>query len=132
MHKKIGKINVLAILVAMLFVIMLLAACGDKSEKYSLPDVAEGSEFKITLDAHGGTAYSWNYEIKPSSGIEFVSQEYVPTNDDPSWTGGGEVIYTFKAVKAGSYKIEFGLSISWESESPTELKTYQIKVISSN
>ena len=131
MLKKIGRINIHIVLAAILFTIIMLTACGDKSENYSLPDVAEGNEFEITLDAYGDTAYQWSYELD-SSGIEYVSMEFVPTNDDPAWTGGGHIIYQFKAVKTGSYKIKFKLSIPWESKPPIELKTYKIKVISSN
>ncbi len=105
-----------------------LTGCVNKSEDYPLPDVSEGNEFEITLEAHGGTAYQWSYELD-SPGIEYVSMEFIPQNEEPDRTGGGQVAYTFKAVKAGDYKIQFELSIPWESESPVESRTYKIKVV---
>lgn len=94
-----------------------------------MPDVAKGNTFEIILDAHGGTAYSWSYEINPNSGIEYVTMEYVPENNDSDQNGGGQLIYSFKAIKAGSYKIKFEFQISWESEPPIETNIYKIKIV---
>ena len=130
MIKKARKFQILIVLSAMLFMFFSFTACSDdNAKKYSLPDVAVGDTFEITLDAHGGTAYSWDYKIIPSSGVEYVTMEYIPTNDDPDIIGGGQLKYTFRAIKAGSYKIEFQLQIPWESKPPVETNIYEVKVV---
>lgn len=124
------QLKIFILLGMILLLISALTACKDADENtYSLPDAAEGQTFEIILDAHGGTAYSWSYEINPNSGIEYVTMEYVPKNNDSDQNGGGQLIYTFKAIKTGSYKIRFELQISWESEPPIETNVYEITVV---
>lgn len=128
------KVSALKILIALTITVVMvfsLAACADDSvNKFSLPQVKEGETFKITLDAHGGTAYSWSYKISSNSGIEYVTQEYIPTDGDSDIIGGGQLKYTFKAVKAGNYKITFKLEIPWEATEATPIETniYSITV----
>ena len=118
--------TILTFIIAIIGITIMV--CGYYGEMIYIPDVTMGSEFEITLNAHGGTAYRWSYDIS-SLGVEYVSMDFVPQNDDVSWTGGGQVVYKFKAINEGDYKIKFKLSIPWESEPPIELKTYKIKVV---
>ena len=124
MKKKIG-----CILLSILFV-LLLVGCGNKNaETVSLPDVEVGSSFEIYLAAHSGTPYSWEYEIELSEGIEYISREFIPTNNDPGIIGGGNYIYTFKAIKVGGYKIKFSLmSITNTKQVPREIVIYLVTV----
>ncbi len=118
------------ICVMTLLTLSFLSACQDDTAKsYFLPEVTEGETFEITLNAHGGTAYSWSYEINPSSGVEYVQMEYIPENNDPNWSGGGQLVYTFKATKVGTYKIKFELQIPWESKEPIETIIYELRII---
>ncbi len=126
---KVSKKFIFFICVMTLPMLSFLTACNDNTKSYFLPEVKEGGTFEITLNAHGGTAYSWSYEINPSSGVEYVQMEYIPENDDPNWSGGGQLVYTFKAIKAGSYKIKFELQIPWESEAPVETNVYKLTVV---
>lgn len=110
---------------------VLLMACNDKTESICLPDVTESCTFEIELNSYSGTAYTWDFEINSKSGIEYVSMEFVPPNDNPDQIGGGQLIYTFKAIKAGNYKIKFEARIPWESEQtpPVESRTYKITIV---
>lgn len=108
-----------------------VAACKDNSK--ILPDVTEGSMFEISLKSYSGTAYVWDYKISSNSGIEYVSKEFIPENESPDWIGGGQIIYTFKAIKAGSYKIIFeARNLSESKEDPIESDTFKITIIKSN
>lgn len=133
METKNRKLKIFIILGMMLLITSAFAACKDADKNtYSLPDVAEGETFEIILDAHGGTAYSWNYDIHPDTGIEYVTMEYVAESNDSDQNGGGQLVYTFQAIKAGGYKIQFELQIPWESEPPIETNVYEITVVNKN
>ena len=117
------------IVFGLMFVMLFsLSACGDKTINKTLPDVAVGETFEITLDAHGGTAFVWSYEISPKAGMEFVSREFIPTNGDPDLIGGGQFEYTFKGNKAGKYEITFKLKEIGKSQA-TETIVYSVKVV---
>lgn len=85
--------------------------------------------FEITLDAHGGTAYVWSYEIDKNAGVQYISQEFIPTDNNPEIMGGGEIVYQFKAVQAGTYNIRFECKIPHETSVPLEVNRYQITVV---
>ena len=125
------KNNLLLLIVSvvlLLFMVFPLSACV-RANNYDLPEVKEGETFEITLKARN--MYSWQYKI-PSSGIEYIAMEYIPTNNDPDIIGGGQNKFTFKATKAGSYKIKFELSAPWEPKKPPiEINIYKITVITS-
>lgn len=120
----------------MLCMSVSLVGCGeevetsDKKQKtISLPDVRVGSTFEITLKSYSGTAYVWDYEIDPSEGIEYISSVFVSTNDGSEWAGGGEIVYTFKALTAGRYAIAFSAKdVSQQEALPIEIMIYEIKI----
>ena len=117
------------ILLSMLFVLLLVGCGNKKAETVFLPYVEVGSSFKICVDAHSGTPYRWETEIKPREGIEYISREFVPTDNNPDIIGGGDYIYMFKAVKVGEYKIKFSfMSITDTKELPTKIVIYQVTV----
>lgn len=109
--------------------LLLLTACGGNSKDSDvLLNVTEGDTFEITLEAHGGTAYVWDYRIAPNSGIDYVKMEFVPTNSDPEIIGGGTLVYQFKAVTVGDYDIRFQCQIP-HTNSLLETKQYKITVV---
>ena len=115
--------------------IFFCAGCGENKKEisYTLIEVEVGRTFDIELKSYSGTAYRWEYEVKPNEGIEFITSEFIPENDDPDWVGGGKIVYTFKTVDSGEFKIKFfAKNISKPNDSPTETKAYKIKVINEN
>lgn len=118
----------------MLFMLFSLTACNDKNTNYyNLPEVTEGDTFEITLEEpYSDGGWRWSYEI-PKSGIEYVTEKFIPDNADPDACGSsGKGIFTFQATQAGSYKIKFKYQRPWEPEiSLTESRIYRIKVIKS-
>jgi len=120
------------ILSSAVFIVLSLVGCNSRIKNtYSLTDVVVGDTFEITLAAHGGTAYLWDYTTSPKSGIEYVTREFIPRDNDPEMIGGGTFVYTFQATEAGSYKIKFKLQIIGKTEPPIEISTYKITVIES-
>ena len=108
-----------------------IISCGSEKNKntYSISDVTVGEIFEISLKSYSGTPYSWEYQMKPISGIEFISSEFIPENDNPDWIGGGTMLYTFKAVNIGNYEIEFLARHCAEHNLIAEINVYQINVI---
>lgn len=109
------------------FMMGFLSGCSGNQTNYTLPNVKEGDYFEVTLEA-SGSPYSWKYEIKPKSGIEYVSMQFIPTDNDPEKIGGGQLVYTFKALSSGDYKIKFDYQISWTTDPPIKTNMYSIFV----
>ena len=113
--------NIVIVLETLLLMIFSLVGCGGNNKNtYSLPDVAVGDTFEITLSAYGSTPYQWNY----------VSQEFVQPDDDR--VGGGELVYTFKGITVGNYKIKFERrSVLSESKNdpPIKANIYEVAVV---
>lgn len=138
MARKSRLFNVFILCGLTLIMIFSLSACVDQhtnnaenTNKYSLPDIAEGDTFEIIVKGEG--QYVWHYSIEPGTGIEYVSREGVGEHvDDPDWAGGWPWRYTFKALKAGNYKIKFEYSLAWTDAPPIETNVYNIKVVKSN
>ena len=122
------------ILITLIIAIMLfsLTACfNDNVHKYTLSDIKTGETFEITLqDPHADGGWRWKYEIASNSGVEYVSEKFISDHlDDPDWCGaGGERVLTFKAVKAGQYRIKFVYVRFGENEPPLETNIYNITV----
>ena len=121
-----------ALLLAVIAVaISFFAACEDDvTNTYVLPDANQGETFEITMPA--GDQYTWSYaSARPNDGIEYVTRVYVPDYDEygEAKPGGGTLVFTFKALKAGSYEIRFEYSLAWSSEPPIEVSVYKIKVV---
>ena len=113
----------------LLCMILLLTACSESIKKIeSLPNVSVGDEFEIVLDAYSGTPYVWSYEIKPNSRIEYVTKEFIPTDNNPDLIGGGQLKYTFKATQSGAVEITFQLYHLGESNSVTKTNIYKITI----
>lgn len=130
MHKVSRLPKIFIILGAILLTTFSLIACDNKNvNTYTLPDVTVGDTFEITVPTRGSGQYEWNYNINSNSGLEFVAREYIPASDDPDWCGGGNSIYTFKAVKTGSYTIKFICQIIGKYEPPIETNIYKITCI---
>lgn len=124
------KLNFIVIIWGLLFIVLLFSSCiKDNTNNYSLENVLVGDTFEITLDAYGGTAYCWDYSIN-SNGIEYVTSKFISEQpSDSDFCGGGKLVYTFRAVKVGNYKIKFKLSTINQSKQPIETNIYNIKII---
>ena len=119
--------KVIGFIAMILSMALLSVACGQNENRYDLPNVAVGDMFEITLQNYADGGYSWDYNLNPSSGIEYVKVEYIEP-DDPEICGGVRpVIYTFKANKIGSFEIKFHCHRAWTSES-IETNIYKITV----
>ncbi len=114
--------------IGMAFAVLLCGSgCTEKNANYyTLPDVAVGETFEICMDTYFDGGYDVKYEIKPKSGIEFVSREFLYSL---SGDGGGNVPmkFIYKATKTGKYEIKFKWKRSWEAE-PAVINVYQITV----
>jgi inhibitor of cysteine peptidase len=142
-----GKKTAIAIILG----ITLIAgfACGSKSETPTLTPtpttnevnvdasfngsetaLAIGELFIVTLDSNKTTGYSWNLSaISDTAVIQKVSDEYIaPEQTDPPLMGqGGQEVWTFEALAAGTATISMKYIRPWEAEAePAE--TFEITV----
>ena len=118
--------------IGMAFAVLLCGSgCKEKNVNYyTLPDVAVGDTFEITLDVHGTGMYEWQYTISEKTGIEYVKRDFIFPNNDPNIIGGGTILYVFKAAKVGNYSIKCSAKIPWEPKTPPiENRVYRIKVV---
>jgi len=141
------KITV-AIILGTLLVVGI--ACGGKSESptptpTSTPNevnvdasfngsetaLAIGELLIVTLDSNATTGFSWNLStISDTAVIQKVSDEYVaPTPTDPPLMGqGGQEVWTFEALAAGTATISMKYIQPWE-QNPEPANTFNITVI---
>lgn len=111
--------------------VFCISGCDDvETTNHTIPDKTKGDMFEIYLKATGSIPYKWNYVLESNSGIEYVSSDFVPAEDSDR-IGGGQLVYTFKAIKVGDYKIRFELCSVIESSknSPVEVRVYKIKIV---
>ena len=104
--KKFKKVAFLIVSVYM-FAFAFMGCKITNEKTIRLNNVQVGEIISIQLKSYGGTSYRWNYEIDTTSGLEFVSSEFIPSNNDSDWVGGGKLNYNFKALSAGEYRIKF-------------------------
>lgn len=111
---------------------LFLGGCFDDNvNTYTLSDINVGETFVITLqEPYSDGGWRWEYKISSTSGIEFVSEEFISDHpDDPDWCGsGGESVFTFKAIKLGQYKIKFIYQRPWAAEKPIETNIYEVSI----
>ena len=102
----------------------------DASSNGSETALAIGELLIVTLDSNATTGFSWNLSaISDTDVIQKVSDEYVaPTPTDPPLMGqGGQEVWTFEALAAGTATISMKYIRPWEPEAePAE--TFEIKV----
>ena len=138
--------------IAIIFGIILVVgiACGGKSESPtptptptpnevnvdasfngSETALAIGELFIVTLDSNKTTGYSWNLSAISNTSViaKAGDAEYInPTPTDPLITGqGGQEVWTFEALAAGTATISMKYIRPWEAEAePAE--TFEITV----
>ena len=124
------KIKITAWLSILCFCLLFsFSGCNKNEKMIYLTDIQVGNTFDIQLKSYGGTAYRWDYEIDSNVGVEYVSSEFVPTNDSSDWAGGGLMMYTFKALTVGEHKIRFcAKDITQQKSSPIETIIYVVTV----
>jgi len=142
-----GSKTAIAIILGIILVVGI--ACGGKSESPtptptptpnevnvdasfngSETALAIGELLIVTLDSNNTTGYSWNLSaISDTAVIQKISDEYIaPEQTDPPLMGqGGQEVWTFEALAAGTATISMKYIRPWESEAePAE--TFEITV----
>lgn len=88
----------------------------DASNNNSEIALSVGDHLIVTLDSNATTGYSWNLSaISEASVIQYVSDEYVtPEQTDPPPVGqGGQEVWTFEALSAGTATISMRYIQPW-------------------
>ena len=84
--------------------------------------VGMGDELVATLESNPTTSYSWALvSISNTSVVTNVSNEYTPNptpTGEPLVGSGGNEVWTFKALAAGTSTIEMMYARPWESVEP--------------
>jgi predicted secreted protein len=119
--------------------IFLILGCGgtassgekgnaDYSEKIRTIQVKVGEGFTIRLEANETTGYTWRgNELFDRSYLEFTGSPYQPAQ--PQRPGsGGEQLYYFKALKAGTTQIRLTHKRSWEATSSDKIMVFTVRI----
>jgi inhibitor of cysteine peptidase len=88
----------------------------DASYNGSEVALAVGDQLIITLDSNVTTGFSWNLSaISDTAVIQKISDEYItPESSDPPLMGqGGQEVWTFEALAAGSATISMKYIQPW-------------------
>jgi inhibitor of cysteine peptidase len=79
-------------------------------------ELSPGDSLVVTLDSNPSTGYAWSIsEIGDEAVIDEVSNEFVGAETEMVGAGGQEV-WTFEALDAGTSTIEMQYSRSWETD----------------
>jgi len=126
-----GTKTILAIILGTILITGI--ACGGKSASptptanevnvdasYNGSDVmlVVGDQLIVTLDSNSTTGYSWNLSaISDTSVVTKVNDVYAtPTPTNPPLMGqGGQEVWTFEALKAGTANISMKYIRPWET-----------------
>ncbi len=128
-------------IVCLLVCVMLFeTSCKSSKETIRISETSEnamksGEEFQVILEENITTGYSWSYVISDESGIEAIEEKMLEEDieedieEEEVLGAGGNKLWTFKALKNGSYQIEFTYRQSWVDPSPEDTKViYKIIV----
>jgi len=79
-----------------------------------------GRRFEVSLESNKSTGFEWQFEMDPPSGIaRMVKYEY--RLKYPRMIGqGGEEIWSFRALAAGTVRITFKYRRPWEKKAAAE------------
>jgi inhibitor of cysteine peptidase len=104
----------------------------DASFNGSETALAIGELLIVTLDSNKTTGYSWNLSAISNTSViaKAGDAEYInPTPTDPLITGqGGQEVWTFEALAAGTANISMKYIRPWE-QNPEPANTFDITVI---
>lgn len=102
----------------------------DASYNGSEVALAVGNQLIVTLDSNATTGYSWNLSaISDAAVIQYINDEYIaPEPTDPPLIGqGGQEVWTFEALAAGTATISMKYIQPWATDAePAE--TFEITV----
>jgi len=107
---------------AMLFILILLAACAPLLGPYTDPGVPilvhQGDRFSIKLPSNATTGYSWDFGTPFDAGyLTLLKTDY--KNPVTSLAGaGGTQVWVFKAIQSGSTSIRLEYKRPWEVNVP--------------
>ena len=91
--------------------------------------LAVGEQLIVTLDSNATTGFSWNLsEISDGAVIGKVSDEYISPTGTPMMGQGGQEVWTFEALAAGTADISMIYIQSWV-QPPDPADTFDITII---
>lgn len=121
----------------MFVVVFSLAASGcfgpknySESDSGTTIETKVGKQFTVSLRGNATTGFTWQMAKGTDSAVvKKVKDIYTAENRGGMVGVGGTHVWTFKAVKAGSTKIELLYQRTWEKKTvPANTLEYTIKV----
>jgi inhibitor of cysteine peptidase len=108
----------------------VLSLAWPLSAQESTPtNAAAGGQFSVTLASNPTTGYKWDLAMPLDSNfLALVTNIYVRPNSQLMGAGGNEV-WTFKALKQGTTRIDFKYVRPWEQNVPPARVTNVVVVI---
>ena len=120
-----------------LILVVSLFSCNNNNET-KIDDYAESNyyevnkndTFDVSLISNATTGYSWKWvDNQTDKSVDLVSNTYIPVKVTPGIVGsGGNEIWKFKAIKAGTYILKFEYCPSWDLNSSVETRNITIKI----
>lgn len=114
---------------AAVLVLLLPAACLAEGAASAPRAVAArvGEQFTVRLDANATTGYGWRLTTPPDPAVAtLVGSTYQASSGGLVGSGGDEV-WTFRAVGAGTTRIVLGYARPWEHDVPP-IRTHAVEV----
>jgi inhibitor of cysteine peptidase len=115
----------------------VLVACGNDNDDSVVNiyqqsgetiSVGVGQHFAVQLAANPTTGFSWQLTADPGSQVQLLGHTYVAGTPQQPGSGGNE-LFTFQAVAAGSTTLAFGYSRPWETGvAPAQTAAFPVKV----
>ncbi len=96
-------------------------------------NVNANKTFDISLEENGSTGYQWFYTVSDPDAFNLISEKSID-NNDPGIVGAPiQKIWTFEALKSGTYTMTYEYKRPWETGvEPIETVQYSINVVNPN
>ena len=85
------------------------------TETGSVINVEQNKTFEISLEENGSTGYQWFYTMSDISALDLISEEYLHYTSRELVGAPIQKIWSFEALKPGTYTLTFEYKRSWEA-----------------
>jgi len=102
--------------------IIMMSSCAMPKKAATTPDggnpltfSCKGSTVTAVLEGNATTGCTWNYKIKDTKTVKYVSDEYVSNQAEQGIVGvGGKHTFVFEGIKQGTTYVIFNYGQHWK------------------
>lgn len=119
----------LILLAGILFIVGCSSAAPNEYTSAAKPvTVSVGEQFIIKLAGNATTGFQWSSEFDAAY-LKQVKSEYVQDQSKPGMVGvGGNQVFTFQALKAGSTEVKCTYERSFEKGKDAKYETFKVTI----